>query len=221
MRSSATARSIGGVCEGAAEPAACLHRHRWGMGLRYRKHVLGTARGGAGRAGGRRGIPNRGDLHRNGRTGDQYRADSNPGGVPDGPLGGRQARIRPVPALPAQPAADCGPVRRADRRGQRAGAGPGIPDPTTVLVLEKGRTTYEAADAPAWVATWKERFEMTVKGMQPLRRWPAPGEKPVGDTMTKTATSPYDVAEHLRTPEDMAVMHPAPPDPRIDETGIL
>ena len=32
----------------------------------------------------------------------------------------------------------------------------------------------------------------------------APGEKPVGDTMTKTATSPYDVAEHLRTREDMA-----------------
>ena len=39
----------------------------------------------------------------------------------------------------------------------------GIPDPTTELVLEKGRTTYEAADPPAWVATWKERFEMSME----------------------------------------------------------
>ena len=38
----------------------------------------------------------------------------------------------------------------------------GIPDPTTELVLEKGRTTYEAADQPAWVAMWKERFEMSM-----------------------------------------------------------
>ena len=37
----------------------------------------------------------------------------------------------------------------------------GIPDPTTELVLEQGRTTYEAANPPTWVATWKGRFEMS------------------------------------------------------------
>ena len=39
----------------------------------------------------------------------------------------------------------------------------GIPDPTTELVLERGRTTHEAANPPTWVATWKERFEMSME----------------------------------------------------------
>ena len=46
----------------------------------------------------------------------------------------------------------------------------GIPDPSTELVLEKGRTTYEAADPATWVATWKERFETS---MESRRRWDA------------------------------------------------
>ena len=39
----------------------------------------------------------------------------------------------------------------------------GIPDPTTELVLERGRTTHQTTSPATWVATWKERFEMSTE----------------------------------------------------------
>lgn len=42
----------------------------------------------------------------------------------------------------------------------------GIPAPRTQLVLEEGRTRYEAADPPTWVADWKARFDMSMESRQ-------------------------------------------------------
>ena len=52
----------------------------------------------------------------------------------------------------------------------------GIPDPTTELVLEHGRTTYEAADPPPWVAEWKERLEMSMESRRRSAAKSARGE---------------------------------------------
>ena len=42
----------------------------------------------------------------------------------------------------------------------------GIPDPRTELVLERGRVAYAIPDPAPWVATWKERFDMSMESRE-------------------------------------------------------
>lgn len=42
----------------------------------------------------------------------------------------------------------------------------GIPDPRIELVLERGRVAYTVADPAPWVATWKERFNMSMESRE-------------------------------------------------------
>ena len=51
----------------------------------------------------------------------------------------------------------------------------GIPDPRIELVLERGSVTYAAPDPAPWVATWKERFDMSTESRRRLARKAARG----------------------------------------------
>ena len=42
----------------------------------------------------------------------------------------------------------------------------GIPDPRIELVLERGHVAYTVTDPAPWVATWKERFDMSTQSRQ-------------------------------------------------------
>ena len=80
----------------------------------------------------------------------------------------------------------------------------GIPDPTTELVFEKGRTTYASRNPPAWVATWKERFDMSMESRErtaaTAARGPAQTPRPkIGDIPEPPADAPGSAAGAAET----------------------
>ena len=68
-----------------------------------------------------------------------------------------------------------------------AESGRGILEPKTELVLENGRTVYEAENASAWITDWKRRFEQAQESRERTARKLARGQ----------AAVQHDVVENL------------------------